>query len=95
MTRFKRRLWIGITLGVLMLLGVGGWVYYTIYMTSDFALRHAESFLFRRKTISRLAEQGTYRFFYVTNRREETGEGPIEESVGPLFGELAYRHTSE
>ena len=82
MTRFKRRLWFGITLGVLILLGVGGWVYYTIYMTSDFALRHAESFLFRRMTISQLAEQGTYRFFYVTNRREETGEGPIEERFG-------------
>ena len=48
MTRFKRRLWFGSALVVLVLLGVGGWFYYNIYMTSGFALRHAEAFHFRR-----------------------------------------------
>jgi esterase/lipase superfamily enzyme len=82
MTRLKRRLWIGATLVVLALLGVGGWIYYEIYMTSDFALRHAETFLFRRMTVAKLAEKGTYRFFYVTNRRAQTEEGPIEQRFG-------------
>ena len=82
MTRFKRRLWIGVTLVVLVLLGAGGWIYYTVYMTSDFALRHAEAFLFRRMTVAQLAEQGTYRYFYVTNRRQEMSDGPIEARYG-------------
>ena len=64
MTRLKRRLWIGSALTGLVLLGLGGWFYYTIYMKSDFALRHAEAFLFRRMTVAQLAEQGTYRFFF-------------------------------
>ena len=82
MTRLKRRLWIGAGLVVLVLLGLGGWVYYTIYMTSDFALRHAEAFLFRRMTVAQLAEQGTYRYFFVTNRLQEVDDGPIEERFG-------------
>jgi esterase/lipase superfamily enzyme len=82
MTRLKRRLWLGSAFVVLVLLGLGGWVYYTIYMTSDFALRHAESFLFRRMTVAQLAEQGTYRYFFVTNRVPERDEGPIEERYG-------------
>jgi esterase/lipase superfamily enzyme len=67
---------------VLILLGVGGWFYHTIYRTSDFSLRHAEAFLFRRMTVAQLAEQGTYRYFYVTNRRPETDAGPIVERFG-------------
>ena len=47
MAHLKRRLWLGVALVALVLLGVGGWIYYTVYMTSDFALRHAEAFLFR------------------------------------------------
>ncbi len=87
MTRLKRRLWLTMALVALVLLGVGGWIYYTIYMTSDFALRHAEAFLFRRMTVAQLAEQGTYRYFYITNRRREIGEGPIEERLGNERGE--------
>ncbi len=82
MTRFKRRLWFGSALVVLVLLGVGGWFYYNIYMTSGFALRHAEAFHFRRMTVAQLDEKGTYRFFYVTNRRAEADVGPIEERFG-------------
>ena len=88
MSRFKRRLWIGISLVVLVLLGAGGWVYYTIYMSSEFALSHAEAFLFRRMTVTQLAEQGTYRHFFITNRNEETSEGPIEERFGTEREEL-------
>jgi len=82
MARLKRKLWLGAALVALVLLGVGGWVYHTIYRTSDFSLRHAESFLFRRMTVAQLAEQGTYRYFFVTNRSQEREEGPIEERFG-------------
>jgi esterase/lipase superfamily enzyme len=82
MARLKRKLWLGAALVTLVLLGVGGWVYHTIYRTSDFSLRHAEAFLFRRMTVAQLAEQGTYRYFFVTNRRQEREEGPIEERFG-------------
>jgi esterase/lipase superfamily enzyme len=67
----------------LALLGVSGWIYHEIYMTSDFALRHAETFLFRRMTVAKLADQGTYRFFYVTNRRKSTDKGPLKDQFGP------------
>ncbi|MBW1844211.1 MAG: alpha/beta fold hydrolase [Deltaproteobacteria bacterium] len=82
MARLKQKLWFGAALVALVLLGAGGWVYHTIYRTSDFSLRHAEAFLFRRMTVAQLAEQGTYRYFFVTNRSQERGEGPIEERFG-------------
>jgi esterase/lipase superfamily enzyme len=82
MKRLKRRLWLAVAVVALVLLGVGGWIYYMVYMTSDFARRHAEAFLFRRMTVARLAERGTYRYFYITNRRKEIGEGPMEERYG-------------
>ncbi len=56
MTRLKRRLWLGAALVALVLLGAGSWFYHTIYMTSDFSLRHAEAFLFRRMTVAQLAD---------------------------------------
>ncbi len=82
MRRLTRRLWIGGVLVALVLLAIGGWVYREIYMTSDFALRHAETFLFRRMTVAKLADQGSYRFFYVTNRHKLAEEGPLEERFG-------------
>ena len=82
MAHFNRKLWLGMALVSVVLLGVGAWFYYTIYVTSDFALRHAEGFLFRRMTVAQLAEQGTYRFFYATNRRQEHDEGPLKDRFG-------------
>jgi esterase/lipase superfamily enzyme len=82
MIRLNRRLLIGGAVVVLLLLGLGGWAYYKIYLTSDFALRHAETFLFRRMAVAKLAEKGTYRFFYVTNRERESDQGPVERQYG-------------
>jgi esterase/lipase superfamily enzyme len=82
MTRLKRRLWLGAAFVAFVLIGVGGWVYHAIYTTSDFSLSHAEDFRFRRMTVAQLAEQGTYRYFFVTNRRQELDEGPVEERFG-------------
>ena len=79
MTRFKRRMLIGAVLVVLVLLGVGVWFYFNFFASTSAALRHAEAFLFRRMKVAQLAEQGNYRFFYVTNRRLESDDGPLEE----------------
>jgi len=82
MTRFKRRLLIGTTLFVLILLGVGVWFYFNFFASTSAALRHAEAFLFRRMKVAQLAEQGNYRFFFVTNRRLGPDDGPLEERFG-------------
>lgn len=76
MTRFKRRMLFGLTLVVLVLVGLGAWVYF--YGTRA-ALQRAEAFQFRRMLVAQLEEQGTYRFFYVSNRRLGPGDGPLEE----------------
>ena len=82
MTRFKRRVLFGSGLVALVVLGVAGWLYYNIFMASGFALRHAEAFLFRRMTVAQLSEEGSYRYFYMTNRRQEPGDAPTEERFG-------------
>ena len=88
MRSWKRKLWLGIAVFALLISVAAGWGYYKIYITSDFALSHAEAFLFRRMTVAQLAEQGTYRYFYITNRRREATEGPIEEQYGNQREEL-------
>ncbi|MBT8332176.1 MAG: alpha/beta fold hydrolase [Deltaproteobacteria bacterium] len=82
MTRFKRRMLLGTALVVLVLLGVGVWFYFTFFTATSTALQRAEAFMFRRMKVAQLAEQGSYRFFFVTNRRLETDEGPLEERFG-------------
>jgi esterase/lipase superfamily enzyme len=42
-------------------------------------LEHAESFAFRRMNVTQLAEQDTFRFFYVTNRHPGDAQGDIED----------------
>ena len=80
MTRFKRRLWFGTALVVLVLLGAGGWFYHAFYGSTYAAMQFAETFNFRRLQVAQLEEQGTYRFFYITNRRAEPGDAALEES---------------
>ncbi len=83
MTRLGRRILIGTVLVfVIALLGTGGWLYFFAFGKLDTALQRAETFDFRRMKVAALAEQGTYRFFFTTNRRSETGEGPVEERFG-------------
>lgn len=62
----------------LIAVGAGGF-YYFYFMSTDAIIRHAEAFLFRRMTVAQLDEQGRYRHFYVTNRRQEAGDEPFEE----------------
>ncbi len=82
MTRFKRRLLFGTALVVLVLLGSGVWFYYAFFGSTSTALQRAEAFLFRRMNVAQLAEQGSYRFFYVTNRRLGSDDGPLEDRFG-------------
>ena len=79
MTRGKNRIFLGV---LVFLVIAGGWFYYAYFVSTSAAIRHAEAFLFRRMTITQLAEQGDFRHFFVTNRVLEAGEGPLEERFG-------------
>jgi esterase/lipase superfamily enzyme len=81
-SRFKRRMWWGTTLILLVLLGAGFWFYKAYFVSTDAAIRHAEAFSFRRMTVAQLAGQGEYRFFYATNRVP----GPDVDSLNERFG---------
>lgn len=81
-SRFKRRLWWGVALDAVLLIGAGIWFYKLYFASTDAAIRHAEAFLFRRMTVAQLAEQGEYRFFYVTNRRSGADATTLEERFG-------------
>ena len=78
----RRRRWI-LALILLALLGAGFWFYKVYFVSTDLAIRHAEAFSFRRMTVSQLAEQGKYRFFYATNRRAGADATVLEERFGP------------
>ena len=79
MTRFKRRLLIVLASGLVVLLGVGTWLYYVVYVSTDTAIQRAESLLFRRMQVTRVDNQGPLRFFYVTNRRQKEDNTEIEQ----------------
>lgn len=76
--RFKRLIWISTALVVVLLIGLALF----FYRPTRLALERAEAFQFRRMLVTRLGEQNAYRFFYVTNRRLECQEGPLEECFG-------------
>jgi esterase/lipase superfamily enzyme len=65
-----------------VLVAGGAWFYYFYVVGPDAAIRHAEAFRFRRMTVAQLADQGGYRFHYVTNR----APGPDPDSIDGRFG---------
>jgi esterase/lipase superfamily enzyme len=71
-----------VVLAILILIGLGGWFYYIYFVSKNAITQRAESFLFRRMKVAQLSEQGTYRFFYITNRRP----GPDNASLDERFG---------
>jgi len=83
----KRRIAIVMILLLVFVTGIGAWAYHTIYRTSDFSLRHAEAFRFRRMTVGRVTDPGTYRYFYATNRQREHEDGPVEARFGSDRGD--------
>jgi esterase/lipase superfamily enzyme len=84
MTRTRERILIA-TLAALIILT--GWFYWFYFMSTNAAIRHAESFLFRRMIVSRVDVEGTYRHFFITNRRFEAGDAPVENRYTSDRGE--------
>jgi esterase/lipase superfamily enzyme len=78
MSRFKRRILIGVALVALILIGL----VFFFYRPTRLALERAEAFQFRRMLVTRLGAENVYRFFFVTNRNLESGDGPLEERFG-------------
>ena len=89
MSRLRKRFLV--SLAILSVLGAG--FYYFYFVSTEAAVRHAEAFLFSRSTVSRLGEQGQYRHFFITNRRAETTDGPVDERFSAeRIPELTYGH---
>ena len=84
MTLTRKRLIIGL---LALLVMFGGWFYWFYFMSTNAAIRHAESFLFRRMIVSQVDVEGTYRHFFITNRRFETGDAPVEDRYTSDRGE--------
>lgn len=78
MIRSKRLILTGTALVVLLFAGLA--IFF--YRPTQLALERAEAFQFRRMLVTRLGEQNAYRFFYVTNRRLECQDRPLEECFG-------------
>jgi len=78
MSRLKRRILIGVALVALILIGL----VLFFYRPTRLALERAEAFQFRRMLVTRLGAENVYRFFFVTNRNLESGDGPLEERFG-------------
>ena len=79
MARIKRRLLIVLVSGLVVLLAVGAWLYYVIYVSTGSAIERAESLLFRRMQVTRVDDQGAHRFFFATNRRLNEANGELEQ----------------
>ena len=79
MPRIRRKLLWGAGLAAVVFAGLALYVYFVGTRT---ILEHAEAFAFRRMTVSQLAEQGVYRFFYATNRVPTGEDGPAESRFG-------------
>lgn len=68
---------------VLLLLVIAGmWFYQVLYGSTGEALRRAENFLFTRMTVAKLGEQGSTRYFFVTNRKKIEKEEHLEKRFG-------------
>jgi len=75
MTRLKRRLIIAFAVFAV----IAALLYAFFQGSTRAALERAEALQFRRMVVSRQGDNGDYRFFFVTNRHLEKGEGLYEE----------------
>jgi esterase/lipase superfamily enzyme len=62
------------------------WFYQTLYSSTGEALRRAESFLFTRRTVAQLGEQGSSRYFFITNRNKMNDDEILENRLGNQRG---------
>jgi len=83
MIKFKSRTRYLIVIVLLLLVITGMWFYQTLYSSTSEALSRAESFLFTRRTVSQLGEQGSSRYFFITNRKKTNND---EEELENRFG---------
>ena len=88
MARIKRRLLIVLVSGLVVLLAVGAWLYYTVYVYTDSAIQHAESLLFRRMQVTKVDDRGTHRFFFATNRRLNEANGELGQKFDNERGDI-------
>jgi len=76
---------------LILLVVIGGWFYWFYFMSTSAAIRHAESFLFRRMTVAQLDDEGLYRHYFVTNREFRDSDGRFEErATSTRIGEPTY-----
>jgi len=75
MARFRRRILIGAValFGVALLAGA------FFQFSTGKILERAEALQFRRMLVTRQGDEGAFRFFYVTNRREVRPDGELDE----------------
>ena len=78
MTRLNRWLLISLLLVVI----IAGALMLLFYRPTRLALERAEVFQFQRMLVTQQGEQGSYRFFFITNRKMENTDGPVEERFG-------------
>ena len=76
----KKRRRLRILIAILVVLGVMLGAF--IQISTRQALERAEAFQFRRMQVTRLGDDGPYRFFYVTNRIQDRQEQALEEQFG-------------
>ena len=75
MTQWKRRLLIAVAV-IAIIAALFGALFRGPTLA---ALERAEALQFRRMLVTRQGEDGDFRFFFVTNRHLEIGDGPLEE----------------
>jgi esterase/lipase superfamily enzyme len=74
-----------------LLLIAGVWLYFTVYRSTASVLYRAENFLFTRMTVNQLGEQGSTRYFFVTNRQQTEDADELAEQFGNSRGsELSF-----
>ena len=75
MSRVRRTLLWGISLLLFAVIAAAAYFYFVGTRT---ILEHAEALTHQRLTVSQLADQDAYRFFFVTNRIPDQPDGPVE-----------------
>jgi len=83
MRYFGKKLKWGLSLLIVVLLAMGA---YTYFIGTRVMLSTAEAFAFRRMTVPALAEQGTFRFFYSSNRQASDLPGSPDNRFDSVRG---------
>jgi esterase/lipase superfamily enzyme len=73
----RKRKWLFRGLGAAALLFILG-IAYAYFIGTRALLSQAEAFAFRRMTVTQVSNQGTFQFFYASNRLPAASQGPVE-----------------